>query len=236
MRRSLAVLAMAPVLMATTCFPSFDVRVSPGPAPMQAVFTGVRGKEAVELQRVTVSLCRPGVVNRVVWSVNFREEDGGDLPDSLVYGAPPPGFFAQSPPEPLAAGRCYQVSAAGRLRSTTLGAMGTGGFRVLADGTVADGIGAQGSRLAKQHEVDRAAVGCRRAYRRARTRPDSAGVDARVWAVSDTSITCGFLRTRYPETIASTESTEGRILRVAGAVAVLIAVYAIEDALHLGDR
>ncbi|HSU19651.1 MAG TPA: hypothetical protein VLI45_07900 [Acidobacteriaceae bacterium] len=43
MRKSLAVLAMAPVLMATQCYRRFDVQVSPGPEPMRPVITASRG-------------------------------------------------------------------------------------------------------------------------------------------------------------------------------------------------
>ena len=234
MRRSLAVLAIAPVLMATQCYPRYDVQVSPGPAPKQAVFTGVRDKEAVELGSVTVARCRPSLLHHVVWDVDIRETaDSIPASDSLVYGAAPAGFFERKGPEPLVAGGCYTVSSWGRLRESGRRAMGSGGFHVLPDGTVANGLGARGGRLAGENQVERAAVGCRRDYRRAGTAADSTRVDARVWAVADTSITCGFLRTRHPEIIATTESTEWRLVQVAGGIAAIAALLVLEDRLNL---
>jgi hypothetical protein len=228
MRRSLAVLALGPALMATQCYQKIDVHVSPGPKPGQAVITGVHAKEPVELQELTVTLCRPMEIDRVVWSGN------GGARDSVLYGTSE-GFFAERPPEPLAPGGCYEVSARGRLHESRRYAWGFGGFRVRPDGTVIDGTGAPGRRLNSSLGIDRAAVGCRRAYRRARTEPDSAGVDARVWPVSDTAITCRFLRQRFPETIASTESTERVLLEVSGALAAIAALLVLESRLHLND-
>ena len=37
MRRSLLVLAMTPLLMATQCRPWFELQTRPGPEPMQAI-------------------------------------------------------------------------------------------------------------------------------------------------------------------------------------------------------
>ena len=61
MRRSLAVLAVAPVLMATQCYTSYDLQVSPGPAPKQAVFTGVRDKEILSLVGSTLPVAGHGI-------------------------------------------------------------------------------------------------------------------------------------------------------------------------------
>jgi hypothetical protein len=183
----------------------------------------------VELETVNVSLCRPVVVHHRVWEVDLTAGDSAAARDSIVYGATPPGFFTRKPAEALVPGGCYQVWASGRLRESGRAAIGSGGFRVLADGTVANGTGAQGRRLENEKEVDRAAVGCRRGYRRARTASDSAGVDARVWAVSDTTITCGFLRTRSPETIARAESTERLLLQAAGGLVAAVALWRLGD-------
>lgn len=223
MRRSLAVLAMVPVLMANQCYPAFDVRVAPGPQPLRPVITGEREGQPVELNSVAVSRCRPGDLYHPMWSVEVAT-------DSLVYGAPPHGTDGSKAAEPLALGGCYNISAWGRLRSNQR-AMGHGGFRLLPDGTVVNGTGAQGRRLEREREVDRMAVACRRAYRRARTETDSAGVDARAWAVSDTTITCGWLRTRDPDTIATTESTERLLLQAAAGVAAIAALSVLQNAL-----
>lgn len=233
MRKSLAVLAMMPVTMATQCFPRFDVRTLPGPEPMQAVFTGDRGGQPVELSSVTVARCRPSVVHHVVWDAKMGSEaDGKPRVDSVVYGQAPRSTDEQSAAEPLIAGGCYEVFASGRTLSGEY-ARGTGGFRVRPDGVVIDGTGPMGRRLASEKQVDRAAVGCRRDYRRARNAADSATVDARVWAISDTTITCGYLRLRAPEVIAETESTERRLLEIAAGVAVLAAIFVLEDRLNL---
>jgi hypothetical protein len=230
MRRSLAVLAMGPVLMANQCFRAFAVRVSPGPEPRQAVFTGVFEKEAVELRSLRVSLCRPLVLQHAVWELDGPADGGGARTDSVVYGAPPSGFFSEKPAEPLRAGGCYEVSAGGRLGSGQQ-LFGSGGFHLLADGRVQDGTGPLSRRLGGERQVDRGAVGCRRRYRRARTPADTAAVDARAWAVADTSITCGFLRERSPETIAQAKSTERTLLEGAGWIAALAALSALQHAL-----
>ena len=233
MRRSLAVLATVPALMATQCYPGFNLRVSPGAEPMQAVFTGERGGQPVELRTVTVARCRPSVVHHVVWDAAVRSEsDAKARIDSVVYGQVPKGSVERSRAEPLAAGSCYEVFASGRTLSGQY-AIGSGGFRVRPDGVVIDGTGPMGRRLGNEREVDRMAVGCRRDYRRARTLADSANVDARVWAISDTSITCGYLRHRDPGVIERTESSEWRLVQVAGGIAAIAALFVLEDRFNL---
>jgi len=235
MRKSLTVLAMAPVLMATQCYRAFDLQVSPGPKPMQAVFTGVRKGEQVELEELSVALCRPSVIQHVVWSAS-RSGKKAERTDSVTYGEASTGFFSDRAPEPLRPGGCYQVWGGGRLRGRPGPAIGSGGFRVLADGTVVNGTGELGRRLTGELVLDRAAVACRRGYRRARTSVDSAVVDDRSWAVADTTITCGFLRRRSPETIANAESTERVLLSSLGAIAAVAALLVLEDKLNLKAR
>jgi len=223
MRRSLLVLAMAPLLLATTCFPKFDLKTSPGAQPMQVVFTGTRGHERVELQGVTVARCRPGEAPHVVW------EAQGKGADSVAYGSAK--FASARPAEALFPGGCYVVFASGSLPSG-MRAFGSGGFRVLPDSTVVNGTGAQGRRLNGSGQVDRAYVNCRRGYRRARTYADTVRVDARAWAVSDTTLTCGYLRTRFAEMMERTESTERVLLETAGALAAIAALLAFRTVLN----
>jgi len=223
MRRSLAVLAMMPLLMANQCFPRFDLQTSPGPQPLQPVFTGVRGHERVELHGVTVARCRPDELRHVVW------EAQGKGADAVVYGSDK--LATGRPAEPLLPGGCYDVFATGSIPSSPMSAFGSGGFRVLPDSTVVNGTGAQGRRLSAFRPVDRAYVNCRRAYRRARSYDDTTRVDARVWEVSDTTLTCGYLRTRFGETMERTESTERVLLDVAGALAAIAALSAFSTVL-----
>ena len=228
MRKSLAVLAMGPLLMATQCHPSYDVRVAPGPEPMQAVFTGVRGKESVAIDDLAVALCRPSVVSHLVWDATRVEKAAGA--DSVTYGEAS-RFSSRRPAEPLRPGGCYTVFSTGTLHPSGRYAIGSGGFHVLPDGRVVNGTGPQGRRLTSYRQVDRAAVGCKRAYRRAPTLQDTTSIDARVWEVADTTITCGHLRYRHPETLAGAESSERLLLQAAGGIAVLVALFAIQDAL-----
>ena len=236
MRRSLAVLAMVPGLMATQCYERFDVQVSPGPEPMRPVIAALHGKDTVELREVHVALCRVGILPHAVWSASRQLEKGAARVDSVTYGDPSAGFFSQRPPEPLRAGGCYTVGASGRVSGSSLPARGFGGFRVLADGSVQNGTGELGRRLEREREVDRAAVGCRRGYRHARNPADSAAVDARDWTVSDTTITCGFLRARHADLIARTESTERALLGTLGAITIVAALLVLEDKLNLKTR
>jgi hypothetical protein len=231
MRRSLAVLAMAPVLMATQCYKQFDVQVSPGPRPMQPVITASRGTDTVELQDVYVARCRVSVVPHAVWSASRKSTKGAARTGFVVYGDTSGGFFSERPPEPLRAGGCYTVGASGTVSGSSLPAMGSGGFLVLPDGGVRNGTGELGRRLGNERDVHRAAVGCRRGYDRARTLADSTAVDTRVWAVSDTTITCGLLRERDPESIAAVESTGRVLLQAGGWIAVIAALSVLQDAL-----
>jgi hypothetical protein len=225
-RRSLLVLATGPLLMATQCFPMFEVKTAPGPKPMQAVLVGVRKDEAVSLKHVRVSLCRPSPLDHVVWSGSAAGAD------SLLYGTSA-GFSADHPAEPLLAGGCYSVHAEGVLEPSSRYARGSGGFRVRPDGVVIDGTGPLGRRLSSGRPVDRAAVACRRGYRAARTAGDSTVVDARAWPVADTTLSCALLRRRFPELIAETESTERRLLAVTGALTLVAALIVLESALNL---
>jgi hypothetical protein len=231
MRRSLAVLAMGPALMATQCYKQVDVQVSPGPEPMQPVITASRGKDTVDLRDVYVARCRVSVVPHAVWSASRKSTKGAARTESVVYGDTSGGFFSERPPEPLRAGGCYTVGASGTVIGSNLPAMGSGGFRVFPDGSVANGTGELGRRLGNERDVHRAAVGCRRGYDRARTLADSTAVDTRVWPVSDTTITCGLLRERDPETIASVESTGRVLLKAGGWIAVIAALSVLQDAL-----
>ena len=223
MRRSLAVLAMMPLLMANQCYPAFDVRTSPGPSPQQPLFTGERGGQPVELLDLSVTQCRPSVVSHLMWQAAITG-------DSVVYGQGTENGKSKNAAEPLRPDGCYEVFAGGRLR-TGERAIGHGGFHVRADGTVANGTGPRGRHLTSERDVDRAAVDCRRAYRRARTAADSSTVDARVRPVSDTSVTCGYLRARHPAVLAEAESSEKLLLQAAGGLVAIAALIALQNAL-----
>jgi len=179
---------------------------------------------------VYVALCRVSVVPHAVWSASRKSTKGAAQTESVVYGDTSGGFFSERPPEPLRAGGCYTVGASGTVSGSNLPARGSGGFRVLPDGSVANGTGELGRRLGNERDVYRAALGCRRGYDRARTLADSTAVDTGAWPVSDTAITCGLLRERDPDTIASAESTGRFLFRVGGWIAVIAAVSMLQDA------
>jgi len=101
---------------------------------------------------------------------------------------------------------------------------------------VLNGTGELGWQLEREQLVDRAAVGCRRGYRRARSFADTIAVDARVWPVSDTTVTCGFLRHRDPDMIARAESTERLLLQAAGGILAAAALWRLGDMLPKPDN
>ncbi|HEX6751901.1 MAG TPA: hypothetical protein VF092_31695 [Longimicrobium sp.] len=231
MRRSLAILAAAPLLTATTCFRSYELKTSPRPDPGKPAITGWSGTRPVATSALTVERCRPLELRHEVWSIARKDRsDSTAAPEPIIYGELPKGFEEERAPEPLAAGVCYHMRGYGTVADSTREfAVGSGGFHVLRDGTVAPGGGGWRESVHYDRDFERAAVHCRRAFRGARTPEQAAAVDARTFAISDTSITCEDMRTRFVTAMRDTPSTEKTVFAVVGLVAALGAIFWLED-------
>jgi len=220
--RKLFILALVPLLMATTCPPRVAIQPVPSAASRQPTFAFSSGGVALaSLRAFEVTQCRPGELRRPLWRVSRPAGPADTLhawtrmetPDSsavlrITYGQVPEGYREEVAPEPLVPGRCYL--AGGRLDYGG----GAQEFRVTEDGGVRLGS-SRGYFAAYESQMNRAGVHCKRAYRGARSPADTATVDARVQAVADTSITCGYLRTEHPEVIRTAQSREFRVALLA---------------------
>jgi hypothetical protein len=217
MRRIAAVLAGTPLLLATTCLPNYDLKTSPSPQGDPQFHARWKGAP-VALRTLTVQRCRPGELRHVVWAISGH----GDGSEPITYGQVPEGYTEQAPAEPLVPGGCYETLSTGypeNPKAHGMWGMDNGSFHVRADGRVMPGHGPRGT---GEHQFTRAAVGCRRALRHARTAADTAAIDARAWPVADTSVTCQAMRTDFAQSMREATSTE----KMAAAIAALAGVVA----------
>ncbi|HEX8906355.1 MAG TPA: hypothetical protein VF771_16015 [Longimicrobiaceae bacterium] len=236
MRRSMAlvVIAGAPLLMATECVRAYELKVSPRPERGSPAITGWRGDDPVAIQSLEVERCRPPELRHVAWSVT-RKEGGADSAAlaPILYGQLPKGFAEERAPEPLAPGTCYVMHGDGTILGDSAGmyARGRGGFHVRGDGAVLPADAGFGETMHYGRQFGRAAVTCRRAFRRVRTPEQTAAVDARAFAVADTTVTCELMRTRFAETMRTEPSTEKTVVYLAAFVAALGVAFWADDAL-----
>lgn len=182
MRRSLAVLAGAPLLLATTCIERYELRASPRPERGKPAITAWRGDRPVVVNGLTVQRCRPAALPHVAWSISRKEfRDSTAAPEPIIYGELPKGFAETHAPEPLAPATCYAlVGGGGAVDGMGLRfGMGHGGFHVREDGSVVPGEAGFGESTHYERQFSRAAIACRRALRHARTPGQLAAVDAR---------------------------------------------------------
>lgn len=240
--------ALAPLLMATSCPAFVRVGVEPGPAPDGSTpefrfdyeRTSLR-----ELASLTIHGC-PGrapesveydsALQRlpVVWRIVRQAEAPLQAePLRITYGRVPAGYREEARAAPIEPGGCYHAHAvAFPDRSTRQAYVGglQGGrtFRLLSDGRLVLGtpaVPAFDSRPLR--EINRAAVRCTRGYGRASTRVDSAAVDAREQTVLDTPVSCGHLRTQWPDVMHSPVTRERTVLALLavglGAAALVVA-------------
>ncbi|HYR07691.1 MAG TPA: hypothetical protein VEQ60_07975 [Longimicrobium sp.] len=219
-------IAISPLLMASQCYPVVDVSVAPGaaagdPPSFQFAF---RGDVLPRVQSFEVRRC--GSDNdRMVWQLKLA-----DAPDTeaeqlrITYGRVPPGYRESWPAVPLEPGGCYRANAVAvdqpLLYSATFGGAT---FRVLPNRTMI--VGSPGGLVHNTRpfrQLNRAAVGCHRGWRRARTRADSAAVDARRYPVLDDRPSCDWLNTHWPELMSEPASTERAGLALAGLLVLYV--------------
>ncbi|HEX8693318.1 MAG TPA: hypothetical protein VF746_12905 [Longimicrobium sp.] len=230
--RKFAVLLLVPALLGGWCtrntLPTMKLRVDEGSPPDRPVFEASFGETPLlSVGEFAVARCRPHQLRSVVWQIERASPPRSQAPLRITYGQTPPGFREVVAPRPLQPG-CYHALA------TTPGAASLA-FRVLPDSIVAGGPDWQ-SGVFTDREIERAAVHCVRRYRRARAGADTLAVDQAVQPVADTSVACGDLRTRWPELLEESQSSERRYLEIAGSIAAIIALLAISDALDLKSR
>lgn len=240
--------ALAPLLMATSCPAFVRVGVEPG-----AAADGSAPEFRFDFQRTPLrelaSLTVYGCPDEELYSFKYdsalqrvpvawrivRQEDAPmhAEPLRITYGRMPAGYREETRAAPIEPGGCYRVHAVAFPDRSTgqaylAGLEGGQTFRLLPDGRLILGtpiVPMLDSRPLRQ--INRAAVGCTRGYRRARTPADSTAVDAREYAVLDTPVTCGLLRSRWPDVMRDPTTRERTLLGVlglsAGAVALFLA-------------
>lgn len=223
--RNAAVLLLAPALLGSVCprIDTLELRLDEGSPPDRPAFDLFFGETPLPtVGEFAVTHCRPQQLRSVVWQIQRVNPPRSEAPLRITYGRTPPGFRHLVAPRPLAPG-CYQALA-------TTPSAGSLTFRVLSDTLVAEGGGWEGDMRAER-QIERAAIRCVRRYRRARSGSDTLAVDQAVHAVSDTTVTCVDLRTRWPALLTESVSSERQILESAVGIAALIALLAATDAL-----
>jgi hypothetical protein len=241
------VVALVPALLATSC-PVF-IRVDVAPGPAGATVPELRfSYERTALRKVdslTVYACPQRAVYGaeydsalmklpVRWRIT-RDERAAPAQEPLrvIYGSVPAGYREEAPAAPLAMGGCYHARAVARLDSALakplkwLDVDGAQTFRLLPDGRMILGT-PEGTFFDRRplRETNRAAVACTRGYRRARTAADTAAVDVREYTVLDGPLSCGWVRTHWPDVLTAPQTTERTVLAavavVVGAVGIIL--------------
>lgn len=237
MRRTLwLVIAISPLLMATSCPLVVDVQVEPGATeaepefgfsfqrkPLGGVDTlrvfGCPDRELYGIQLDSALQAAP-----VMWSI-VREgaAPASAEPFRLTYGRLPAGYHESAPARPLRPGGCYYMvaqvmedSAAG-IRRSGYAIPGAQVLRLLPDGRMIVGMPI-GPFLNSRpfREINRAGVGCRRTYRRARTAADSTAAAGREYEIMGTPLTCEWLYAHWPDVMSGPTATERALLALLG--------------------
>jgi hypothetical protein len=229
MRRKLwLALALCPGLMASTCIHPAYVRVAPGPRIDEppAFHFEYRGEPLTYVEEFQVADCADPRTHSPAWRIAREGQTPPAIgPLRIVYGRVPQGYRESTPAQPLAPGGCYHATVevlppVGELIRSPAGGET---FRLLPNGRIIVGQPAglfNNPRPFRQ--LNRAAVGCKRGWRRARTAADSAAVDAREYKVLDARVSCGWLFAEWPGVVDDPTSTERATLALAGLLVVYV--------------
>jgi hypothetical protein len=226
--------ALLPALMAMQCFHLIRVQVAPGPAVDDPPSFGFayRGDPLTVVESFRVSECRGG--RGAVWQIQRDARTPTDTqPLRITYGRVPRGYREAKPAEPLAPGGCYDARARGLLdEAAVMGGFGSETFHLLPNRRMF--VGSPGGLATSSRpfrQLNRAAVGCQRGYRRARTQADSAAVDAREYGVLDARLSCGWLYATWPDLMEDPVTTEHGLLAVLGVAGLVAGVVILDQVL-----
>lgn len=231
MRRTLwLAVALSPALMASQCIHPVHVAVAPGrqPGDAPAFDFEYRGEPLTYVEAFQVADCLDPRAQPVTWRI-VRDGQTPNAPGPLrvTYGGVPRGYREMTPAQPLAPGGCYHatVEALPPLGEPMRTPAGGETFRLLPNGRIVVGQPAglfNNPRPFRQ--LNRAAVGCTRGWRRADTAADSAAVDAREYALLDARVSCGWLFSQWPGVVEDPLSTERATLALAGLLAAYVSL------------
>jgi hypothetical protein len=233
--RKAAVLMLAPLLAASECTPAIDrgppidLKVAPSRLRTPAFAASSGGLPMEPVGEFAVSACRPERLLSPVWQIARKERSDAQAKQLITYGEVPAGYTEVKPAQPLVPGRCYVAVASGP-------GSGFREFKLLPDGRVSPGAGGRVATFRQGHQIERAAVHCLRAYRRARTPGETDAVDRAPQAVADTSVTCAELRAGWPTDFATAESSERKALQIVAGIGALIALFVVQDKLGLYEK
>lgn len=215
------VVAMAPALLANQCFRLIDVRIAADRRGEPPTFSFSHGREQLHVvKRFEVTECT-GSRSDPLWRIvpdGVTQHEG--RPVRITYGVLPRGYSQQEPARPLEPGGCYRASVTGFHVDPF--SMGSETFRILPNRTVVLGEPAgllNSSRAFRQ--LNRAAVGCTRGYRRATSSADSASVTAREYRVLDDRVSCGWLYDQWGDVMSEPYNTEHGVLAIVGGIAAI---------------
>jgi hypothetical protein len=221
-------LALCPTLMASTCIHPAHVRVAPGPRIDEppAFHFEYRDEPLTYVESFQVTDCLDPRAPSVAWRIVREGQPPADFgPLRIVYGRVPQGYRETAAAQPLAPGGCYDatVEILPPVGVPIRNPAGGETFRLLPNGRIIVGQPAglfNNPRPFRQ--LNRAAVGCTRGWRRADTAADSAAVDAWEYEVLDARVSCGWLFTEWPGVVDDPTSTERATLALAGLLVVYV--------------
>lgn len=223
--RWILVLALAPALMATSCIYGIPVHVHPQPYVVEPVaFTMYQYSDtAGTVGAFEVRECADST--SVLWRLS-REPRADTATLRMTYGRAPEGFREAAPARPLEPGGCYHAvatSADPRERG------GTEVFRLLPNGAVIVGLpqGRFGD-APEVREMNRASVACVRGYRRAAGAADSARVDAWEHNVHGAALTCGWIRTHWPDALQTTVTRGENVRDLVASAALTVGIFVLD--------
>lgn len=226
-------IALAPLVMATSCPAVLTVQVFPqGSRVDPPVFVLWNASDSSgTVVALEVRECAEG--GAPMWRITRQAPA---LPGSqrVVYGEAHPEFAEAAPARPLARGGCYRAIAR---PIDPERAVGQETFRLLPTGGLV--VGTPKEPLMEDpalRELNRAAVDCVRGYRRADSAADSAAVDAREHPVRDARLSCGWIREHWPDDLRTTRTRGEHVLTLAVEAAFLLGIFALDHALDSGAR